>query len=591
MVTCASTLETLFLQNKAEFIYLPQEHGSFSTRHPPLFVISHAPTTGFLSSSREVHDIANYFWCAISKTDNCLDGCTPEPKILYSTCDFPAPAIITYLSVSKNSNCDPQRSSIIVPVGQFVQFNPHAALYSQKAFWALPFVSEGGIFSQVWPHLIQKILWISGNKLCLKGPLSLNFMNDSVVAVAQNMIQNWNCNSKHLDVCSLSLVDLVVKQLQMDREIMLQGQAWVEALSHLGYAYLTTVQHVSLQHPVPHEATSKANMVGSGNNGKEITKIYLETCSPPNYTPAIQISFAQPWTKFEDILLIVVFNRPMYHSIPFVETLYRPFFPKIVYCGPGTPNYQSKPLKNLQFEFYSFYQNKPGHSAGSFHYACMVGVASMNHSVAGYLLSSDDIIFSISKLLPLNRNQVWYIPYWDTIIDDVEDPLTNHWGHALYQTQIRSLLSKMAKYEKDSVIGNCYHQLRERNGGSYRVNGGLADIYYIPKRLVPQFAVLGSIFLKSDIFVEIAVPTILQCTESLKNVVELVGEYREINRHEPWKKFTKESFFDRSLMYLHRTKWGFLSPHTQTHQTPMYRQLYCSKVLPWLHDPLAREPK
>ncbi len=527
----------------------------------------------------------------MGKTDNCSAGCTPEPKILYSTCEVPAPAIITYLSVSKNANCDPQGSSITVPVGKFVQFNPDVALYSQKAFWALPFVSEGGMFSQVWPHLVQKMLWISGNRICLKGPLALNTMNNSVAAIVQNMIQKWNCNSKRLGECTLSLVDLVVKHLQLDMGTMLQGQAWIEALSHMGYAYPNAAEYVRSPKPLLYQPTNKPNMLGFGNNAKEIAKIYSDTCSQYQNSLQKQINFAQPWTKFEDILLIVVFNTPMYHSIPFVETLYRPFFPKIVYCGPGTPNYQSKSLRNLQFEFYSFGENKKGHYPGSFNYACMVGVASKNHSVAGYLFTSDDLIFSISKLLPLNRNRTWYVPEWDIINDDVMDPIIVQWGFKNYQTQFQSLLSKMAKYEKASVIGQCYHQMKQLNGAPYRVNGGLADIYYIPKRLAPQFTVLGSLFLEEGILLELAVPTILQCTESLKNTVKLLGEYRNVDRSEPWKKFTKERFFDKSYMFLHRTKWGFLSPDAQNHQLHLYRQLYCSKVLPWLHDPLAREPK
>ncbi len=579
------------LQNRAEFIYLPQEHGSFSTRHPPLSVMNENPTKQLVSSLPEVHDIEEHFRCGNSNTGNCSGRCRTNPKILYSPSDFLAPAIITYLSVSKNANCDTERSSIIVPVGKFIQFNPHAALYSQKAFWALPFVSEGGMFLQVWPHLIQKLLWISGNRICLKGPLALNVIDQGTAAVVQNWIHNWKCERNTLAVCTLSLVDLVVKQLQLDREIILQGQAWVETLSHLDNAYLSTVQHVSAQHPVPHEDTLKPNMVGSGNKAKEITKIYIETCSLPNHTPTMQINFAQPWTKFEDILLIVVFNTPMYHSIPFVETLYRPFFPKIVYCGPGTPNYQSKSLRNLQLEFYSFGQNKNGHPVGAFHYACMVGVASQNHSVAGYLFTSDDLIFSISKVLPFNRNQTWYVRQTDTINDWVVDPKFSLWGFGPYKKQIHSLLSKMSKYGKNSLIGTCYNQLKQLNGAPYRVNGGFSDLYYIPQRLAPKFTVLGTLFLKEDVFVEIAVPTIIQCTESLQNVVELVGEYRKRDKWEPWKKFTKERFFDKSYMYLHFTKWGALSPDTPSPKTDELRKFYCTKVLPWLHDPQGREPK
>ncbi len=541
----------ILLQSGADHISL---HETFPADHKPeeqAKSLTNKPVVvQLLPYSGKGFDISKHFGCYNSKTDNCTVGCGTKQKVVYASCPNDIPAIQTYLSVSKYVNCDPESCSITVPVGNFVQFNPHAALYSQKAFWALPFAhkaSETTKFPQVWPSVVQQLLWTSGHKVTLKGSLVQTFMADSDLMALSNIMQNWKCHSKSLELCVLNLVSHTIEKLQLNSKIMVKMHAWLQALKYLGYKFPSIAPQNGLCSSLPtlHDSKSQKFVQDSKTLTKEISQIYFDTCYLfNNISFQKPISIAEPWTKFDDILLIVVLNTHHYHSIPYVETLYRPFFPQILYCGPGIPDFESPSMKNLEFDFYTFDKTKTGHQVGSFNYVCMLGAINMSYSVAGYLFTSDDLIFSVSEISTFDKNRTWFFPVWDSITDDVLDPVFGQWGFRKYKRQICSVLSKMKMHERDSsIFGKCYNQLKMLNNGPYRVNGALADLYYIPSILAPDFAALGSLFLAEDIFLEVAVPTIIQCTERLDNVVELVGEYRRAKRDFPWVKFTKEGFF------------------------------------------------
>ena len=65
------------------------------------------------------------------------------------------------------------------------------------------------------------------------------------------------------------------------------------------------------------------------------TETYLKTCHDSvKNTSSNMVNLADPWIQFTDVLLVVVFNNPLYNVIPYVEMIYRSFFPFILYCGP-----------------------------------------------------------------------------------------------------------------------------------------------------------------------------------------------------------------------------------------------------------------
>lgn len=71
-----------------------------------------------------------------------------------------------------------------------------------------------------------------------------------------------------------------------------------------------------------------------------------------------------------------------------------------------------------------------------------------------------------------------------------------------------------------SLIKQCYRNLKIRNKGKYRVNfiGGIADMYYLPKRFDKAFQIITRLFARHGVFMEIAIPTTLQCLYGNNNI-------------------------------------------------------------------------
>ena len=85
-----------------------------------------------------------------------------------------------------------------------------------------------------------------------------------------------------------------------------------------------------------------------------------------NIEPLTKLYFAHPCTQFDDVLLLVVFNKPHYEAFQFVETLYRPFFPNILYCGTAKIDVNRYPgVNNFTFSFISYGETPRVHIAGA----------------------------------------------------------------------------------------------------------------------------------------------------------------------------------------------------------------------------------
>lgn len=514
-------------------------------------------------------------------------------------------------------DCDIRAPPVTLPVGTLFPFQPGNSMYTKYAFWALPFLYEEQELpyykTLVWNYVVQKMLWLSGSRMMIHSVNStlehnLNFPNTERV---QLTLEEWRCESRQLFVCIMEIVKVLVEKHLIDGSIGPILHEWLNALTKIGYK----VPHVTAQleetcaspdviyQPIDYEqvvyrkkSMSKKPYIPV-NNVQEIYLTHINTCSQSSENKFnVKINFTHPWIQFEDVLLIITYNNPHYETIPYIETLYRPFFPYILHCGPGLPNFQARKLKGLRnfaFSFYSYGDTKEGHPRGSFNYQCITGAINMHFPVEGYLVISDDMLISIYKTFDLRRYLVWYVPKQEIKTADVKklkecrlgmcDFYARwHWWED-YQTQVLSLFRRMEKEQYILPLTNrCYRQLMLLNGGQHRANGAYSDIYYIPDRIASEFATLASLFLEEDIFLEIAIPTILRCLENTEDIETLRGIASwEMERDLAWVNFSKDKFLGKS--YLHPTKWSYLA-----NGNPDFKQFYCDKVLPYLHDSFGR---
>ena len=308
------------------------------------------------------------------------------------------------------------------------------------------------------------------------------------------------------------------------------------------------------------------------------------------------VNLAEPWTQFSDILLIVVFNNPLYGIIPYVELIYRSFFPLIVYCGPQMISTKSFPdLEKYIISFVAYGESPEGHVPGAFSYRCVTLAMDMGYSVHGYLTVADDMIVFPHRLTFFPRHAVWYLPLKEVRIGEIRKlrecrlgmcdffPHWNWWEE--YQTQSFSVIKMLQKQQHtDYLINRCYRQLVHLNGGEFKLNGAYSDVFYIPSRLGADFKRLVNIFLEHEVFVEIAVPTILQCLENLEDVHPLPGtSIWEVSRDQTWLYWTVGNVIGKT--YFHPTKWTYMYSQNGTAQ---HKTILCAHILPFLHDRYAR---
>ncbi len=609
-------------QHGADYIYLPEKHSDPEDLTKPT-VFPYERYTGLTYHAGQAFQPGDHFGCRVRHQNQ-----DRRHEARYSVCTGTTPAIQVQTRVlvqpaqqERDSgfvtpDCDARAPPVTLPAGTLVDFEASGALYTKRAFWALPFLYEEGELpfykTLIWNYIVQKILWISGSQLLIHSTTSTvkETLKLPDVERVKLTLEEWHCASQKLFVCVMDLVKVAVEKRVVDGSIGPVLHEWLQALIAVGYeepqlASNNSCSCVSEQiifHPVDYaqdvfRRSPSKRLYIPVNNVQNIYANHMKTCSTNmNNKFNVKINFTHPWVQFEDVLMIVTYNNPHYETIPHIETLYRPFFPYILHCGPGIPDVTSDRfagLKKYTFSFYSYGRTKDGHPNGAFNYECVTSAINMHYPVEGYLVIADDMLVSIYKTFDLRRYLAWFVPKEQVKIGDVKKmkecrlgmcDFYSHWNWwEDYRTEIFNLLNRMDKEQYTSpIVNRCYRQLMLLNGGQYRVNGAYSDIYYIPERLSVEFAALADVFLQEDIFLEIAIPTIFRCLENTDDFEQLRGIASwEMERDQAWMSFNKEKFLGKS--YLHPTKWSYL-----VNGNPNFKMMFCDKLLPYLHDRFGR---
>ena len=597
------------LQNGANVI-LPLMAASKTTMLvPPKHTAMVGSRVGLVSTTTgHLFDAASHFGC--NKT---LDRTVTRSKLTYSMCRHRAGAIQTTAACSGLPTpdsviaCDAHAPSVTLPKATFAALQLDGALFTRDAFWALPVEMDAEPDdSLMWSLVVQRLLWLSGNQIVVQRcGTGLIAKTSSRMLSAITSLNKWQCSISNMTKC---ILDLIAGNFGLLKDQTASSYSyWVDALAKTGYEFprfsdpfneaCEKVLLHAVDHSVPVVPRHFGKVFSPVTNLNPIMKLYDKTCrhrniTLPNY---IDVNFAQPWTQFDNILLIVIFNNPHYEAIPYIETLYRPFFPNMLYCGPNSIDTEHYPgINNLTFSFVSYGATPKGHVAGAFNYKCTAMALQLGYHVQGYLAVADDLLLLVHTLSDLTTNAVWFIPKKNIRIGEISRlrecrlgmcDFYPHWDWWRdYQTATTNALAEIANRRSSSaILQTCYQRLLSSNGAANRANGGPSDIYYIPSKLSQDFLELVDIFLRHNVFLEIAVPTIIRCLAPAIDVQPLLGEEMLDfkSRIQPWLYFKTKSLGGKS--YFHPLKWGFLAQGSTE-----YTNLYCSKVLPYLHDHLAR---
>ena len=239
---------------------------------------------------------------------------------------------------------------------------------------------------------------------------------------------------------------------------------------------------------------------------------------------------------FSDIVLVIVYNFPLYSSIPTLSGLYKNAFPTIMFCG-------AKESKEHNVEWV-------GHIfRGYFGYACMSRAMEKYPAYEGYLLIGDDVILNYWNLIEMDRNKIWEGPKVPILSEYTQPEKWSWWNSiygksscqkayeeiwVLYNSSTTETLSTMSSLSVNGtghsrgVLGNIKGSIdlsKQNRNWTFLCPRGRSDIFYLPRKFADEFKTLSHIFHKYRTFLEIAVPAICRIIDKEDNFEDIPGIY------------------------------------------------------------------
>ena len=487
------------------------------------------------------------------------------------------------------------------------------SFFDYEGLWAMfaAFHPHGDV-SVVWGMWAQRLLQEIGAHMALTslpcGSTSEVYtMPDSPPPQGHSdvfsLVNSWECpRGKSFYACAISLAGV----LQGNDYVSVQDvdllKRWFLELDKSGYVepvrvdfdprmqdvLLGCVIHTPIL--VPDEKTSKALHSKPGKlfpniepKCKDIEKRKDVTDPFKNYTMTNE-------GNVQDIALVVIFyDASIYSNIQFLEDLYRKYFKVLIYCGPDSGVFQTFYKSFKQPLTYIEVPDTKGFVA----YECVSRAIMLNYDVSGYLEMADDVILNSWTLGSIPRDKFWFqkdlrianrhqqmmldfalsypFPWW---------PWTVHgqmWGAKAMAKVWKTFENIRSSNNTSSTeIVNTFLDVLEYNSGN-DVNFFYcsSDIFYVPALHRQAWSMLSDIFFTNNVFLDIAVPTLMNGLDLTSNIVRMDGIYLWYNDRANY-----PQHYRHTHQFFHPWKMGWI--HREDHANFM-----CYYVLPHIVDHLT----
>ncbi|XP_066917332.1 uncharacterized protein [Clytia hemisphaerica] len=213
---------------------------------------------------------------------------------------------------------------------------------------------------------------------------------------------------------------------------------------------------------------------------------------------------------YKNILLLVNFNHPFYDNIPMIRSLYERAFPNMVFYGTK---------KSRKFNVHKIESHK-----GYFSYIALADAMEKYTNFTGYLLINDDLLIHPWSLLKLDQNKIWEGPKWPIAVANLSAFDHWYWWNSRWGLK-KCLLARQLAMTKYSNLISTLHDPENTTDQRLDCYRGRADIFYVPKHKWKTFSKLSKIFHENNVFLEIAVPTILRMISTSSEREFLDGIY------------------------------------------------------------------
>ena len=266
--------------------------------------------------------------------------------------------------------------------------------------------------------------------------------------------------------------------------------------------------------------------------------------------------------RFSKILLIIIYNHPLYDSVHLLREFYQPVFPDIYFCGE---------VANSTLNIHSARINK-----GVYGYKCLADAIKWRQGYQGYLYINDDVIVNYWNLekFGFNMSRVGESSnQFGKVSTDDKMPTNWYWWISPYGfknckkaiEEIASLAGSYDVYDKRLKIFN------ENGRNRHFCHNGRSDIVFIPGHLAGAFYDVAMTFYKYNVFLEIAIPTIIRFIARDDEITTLHGLYLpgDVRKKDP--RVTDSRYFWTT--YLRRASLWFIHPFKLHHYEDHNRDL------------------
>ncbi|HSW74036.1 MAG TPA: hypothetical protein VLG71_02680 [Candidatus Limnocylindria bacterium] len=244
--------------------------------------------------------------------------------------------------------------------------------------------------------------------------------------------------------------------------------------------------------------------------------------------------------SLENILLIINYNFAHYQSIPLLTRIYKKQFKDIVFYGPEQG--QGVTQYNLNNGYLS--------------YMCIADAMKKYPTCSGYFFLMDDCILNAQFLVSLDQSKIWFpeISFLNGVRGNMLNILkkadaTNWaWWHTQWGWQ--------AMLKAYTELSESYRQVLDQNCDSSCIMAAYSDLVYIPACYKDKFVELAELFGKYEVFLEMALPTIVACLCNRTEWVWLRGH--GIDRKDPVSNFKLEEYFNHPMKLSDQATYNFI---------------------------------
>ena len=281
----------------------------------------------------------------------------------------------------------------------------------------------------------------------------------------------------------------------------------------------------------------------------------IEFCklSGHNFEGVLFSSFLNSKPKTSNITLLITFNREVRPiNLITLKHIYGSYFNSIVFCGKDILSQLNDDVGAFKkFDSYTFIELDTVN--GYFHYFCMTKAIEMNYVTDGILLMSDDVLLKYWLLDKFDADKIWYpfpalkescsveaykgnekLNNWEWWNGNMGiDAVLKLWDY------FRKATNSSIKIEKENLnlIKSYLKGLDERNTNKNNpticMHG--SDVFYLNKKNFRSFHLISGLFRQFNVFLELAVPTILAGIESENNFQFIDGTFSsqiDLNRYD-----------------------------------------------------------